>query len=995
MTTVNSGVTNTKVADWMEKVDRLLLQQDKRLRQLEQENRELKARNRDLEDRLLALENLRNPDAVAEKKAKVMLSYQAMKSRDLVTRSDDVQPLEPVVAQMSQRLTEVSAEVQALKNTNTHQDAAIQEAGSSVYVRWGRSVCPNSTHLVYSGVIGGSYYNHDGAASNVLCLTMSPVFSNHAIPGEHSMLYGGEYETWDSHYQKDPVCAVCRSQRPTTIMVPGTNVCMPGWTLEYSGFLMANHYTFKAVTLAASDRKLTRDDVTLARPSNMRLGAKQMMMMMINVVPTKAIFNHSSSEESSYAAFKCQQKDTHSSKKAHTHDMSVRSDDTTPLEPVVTQLSQRLTEVSADVQAMKTSNDAHFQSLRDANTHQDAAIQEAGSSVYVHWGRSVCPSSSHLVYSGVVGGSWYGHEDKDVVCAVCHDVSVRSDDTTPLEPVVTQLSQQLTEVSAEVQAMKNANTQQDAAIQEAGSSVYVRWGRSVCPSSSHLVYSGVVGGSWLGAAFTQTVDHASDTSLAGWMEKSSHATFEGEQKDKHSREKAQIHDVSVRSDDTTPLEPVVTQLSQRLTEVSAEVQAMKNTNTQQDAAIQEAGSSVYVRWGRSSSHAAFQGQQKDTYSSRKAHTHDVSVRSDDTTPLEPVVTQLSQRLTEVSAEVQAMKNSNDAHFQTLRDANTHQDAAIQEAGSSVYVRWGRSVCPNSTHLVYSGVIGGSYFNHEVTQAASDRKLTRHDVNANETSNATFEGQQKDTHSSKKAHTHDMAVRSDDTSPVGQVVTQLTQRLTEVSAEVQAMKNSNDAHFQTLQDTSAEVQALKNANTHQDAAIQEAGSSVYVRWGRSVCPNSTHLVYSGVVGGSYYNHEGGAANILCLFLSPVFSTLNIPYHHAWLYGAEYETSDSHHNKDVVCAVCRSQRPTTIMVPGTNVCMPGWTLEYSGFLMANDHVQGHHAGTEYICVDSAMDERIGSDADLDGLVLYVTVTHCGSLPCGPYADNKVVTCAVCSQ
>nr|KAG5690628.1 hypothetical protein BaRGS_018098 [Batillaria attramentaria] len=340
---------------------------------------------------------------------------------------------------MSQRLTEVSAEVQALKNTNTHQDAAIQEAGSSVYVRWGRSVCPNSTHLVYSGVIGGSYFNHDGAASNVLCLTMSPVFSNHAIPGEHSMLYGGEYETWDSHYQKDPVCVVCRSRRPTVIMVPGTNVCMPGWTLEYSGFLMANHYVYKAGTDyicvdSALENRVGGDanqDGVLLHYTRTACGS----------LPCSPYVNN---KVSSYADFKGQQKDV----QAQTHDMSVRSDDTTPLEPVVTQLSQRLTEVSAEVQAMK-----------NTNTQQDAAIQEAGSSVYVRWGRSVCPSSTHLVYSGVVGGSCvavchaspnaaFKDEQKDthsIKIAQTHDMAARSDDRPPLEPVVTQLSQRLTE----------------------------------------------------------------------------------------------------------------------------------------------------------------------------------------------------------------------------------------------------------------------------------------------------------------------------------------------------------------------------------------------------------------------------------------------------------------------------------------------------------------------------------------------------------------------
>nr|KAG5693601.1 hypothetical protein BaRGS_014621 [Batillaria attramentaria] len=138
---------------------------------------------------------------------------------------------------MGQKLNEVDAEVQALKNSFT----TVQEAGTSVYVRWGSSRCPNSTQLVYSGVVGGSYFNHAGAATNYLCLTLSPNLSDHPVPGVYATLYGGEYETYDSKMEKDPVCAVCRSQHPTTIMVPGTDACLPGWNLEYSGFLMAGH----------------------------------------------------------------------------------------------------------------------------------------------------------------------------------------------------------------------------------------------------------------------------------------------------------------------------------------------------------------------------------------------------------------------------------------------------------------------------------------------------------------------------------------------------------------------------------------------------------------------------------------------------------------------------------------------------------------------------------------------------------------------------------
>ena len=67
-------------------------------------------------------------------------------SHEIGTRSDDTDPLLPVINQMNQRLDKVGAEVEALKNsvssevaalqnTNIRQDGAIEGAGTSTYVR--------------------------------------------------------------------------------------------------------------------------------------------------------------------------------------------------------------------------------------------------------------------------------------------------------------------------------------------------------------------------------------------------------------------------------------------------------------------------------------------------------------------------------------------------------------------------------------------------------------------------------------------------------------------------------------------------------------------------------------------------------------------------------------------------------------------------------------------------------------------------------------------
>ena len=246
----------------------------------------------------------------------------------------------------------------------------------------------------------------------------------------------------------------------------------------------------------------------------------------------------------------------------------------------------------------------------------------------------------------------------------------------------------------------------------------------------------------------------------------------------------------------------------------------------------------------------------------------------------------------------------------------------------------------------------------------------------------------------RTSTHDVSARADDAGPLETVVGQLSQRVTEMDANIQAWKTQTDTDIQTLRTTTAaDIQTLQTSNLQQDHDIQDAATSTFVHWGSSQCANASQLVYSGVVGGSWYGHSGATTNYLCLTMSPVFSSHPNTSPSAYLYGGEYQTEDSHHQKDPLCAVCRSTYSTTIMIPGTNVCTAGWQLQYSGFLMAGAY--DHTAGSEYICVDSRLENGVRGDQSEDGKLLYFTLTRCGSLPCSPYANDKLVTCSVCSK
>lgn len=123
----------------------------------------------------------------------------------------------------------------------------------------------------------------------------------------------------------------------------------------------------------------------------------------------------------------------------------------------------------------------------------------------------------------------------------------------------------------------------------------------------------------------------------------------------------------------------------------------------------------------------------------------------------------------------------------------------------------------------------------------------------------------------------------------------------------------------------------------------------------------------------------------------------------VYGAEYEFSSDAHaraffhkhvfDENAPCSVCRSIRPTVIMIPGRNRCYSGWTQEYKGYLVAGYY--GHAAASEFVCLDENPDVLPGGHADENGKLFYYAEARCGSLTCPPYIDGRELTCVVCSK
>ena len=179
---------------------------------------------------------------------------------------------------------------------------------------------------------------------------------------------------------------------------------------------------------------------------------------------------------------------------------------------------------------------------------------------------------------------------------------------------------------------------------------------------------------------------------------------------------------------------------------------------------------------------------------------------------------------------------------------------------------------------------------------------------------------------------------------------------------------------------------------------KSGGVVYIRWGRTTCPNTgAELLYEGIAGGSRWDQSGGGANYLCLPKVPQYLSTAVPPVHSYLYGAEYRTKNSifsKHSHSVPCAVCyTSTKSTKIMIPAQTTCPKSWTTEYVGYLMT-DHYN-HKRNAVHECVDRNPESIPGSEGDSGIALLYFVLGTCTGLPCPPYVNNRAITCVVCTK
>lgn len=161
---------------------------------------------------------------------------------------------------------------------------------------------------------------------------------------------------------------------------------------------------------------------------------------------------------------------------------------------------------------------------------------------------------------------------------------------------------------------------------------------------------------------------------------------------------------------------------------------------------------------------------------------------------------------------------------------------------------------------------------------------------------------------------------------------------------------------------------------------------------------------GYIGGKKYSDRGSGSDSLCLPSDPSWLnyTDGVCESSGRIYGTEIDLDGSQYSifekkgcndQDMPCAVCKSSKSSSIMIPARSTCYNGWKLEYKGYLMAVHY--GHNGPQTHICVDTRPDFIPDGGKNNDEHILHLVEAICGSLPCPPYVNGRELACVICSQ
>ena len=177
-------------------------------------------------------------------------------------------------------------------------------------------------------------------------------------------------------------------------------------------------------------------------------------------------------------------------------------------------------------------------------------------------------------------------------------------------------------------------------------------------------------------------------------------------------------------------------------------------------------------------------------------------------------------------------------------------------------------------------------------------------------------------------------------------------------------------------------------------------STYIRWGRDDCPYGAVALFSGRAAGTKYILKGGTSDYLCLPDRPRYGSSYIEAASP-LFGVEYErwptSSPRQYYDNMPCVVCYiATRSAMFVQEASYLCPSGWSREYYGYMMSEiAYSDRQHKST--ICVDVNAEVVPGSGTSTGPSLTYLMSVECtnSELPCPPYVDGRILSCAVCTK
>ena len=183
-------------------------------------------------------------------------------------------------------------------------------------------------------------------------------------------------------------------------------------------------------------------------------------------------------------------------------------------------------------------------------------------------------------------------------------------------------------------------------------------------------------------------------------------------------------------------------------------------------------------------------------------------------------------------------------------------------------------------------------------------------------------------------------------------------------------------------------------------------TTYIRWGRDDCPSGTGVAYAGRAAGTRWSSKGGTNEYLCLPNNPRYRTTRT-HAYAPLYGVDYRITTMFSSnprpqqfENMPCAVCYVPTRSAMFIQQASYeCPTGWTREYEGYLMGEDTIRTRYSPRSTICVDRYAKAVPGTTSHTNPAIAFPISVKCptsqSELPCSPYINARILSCAVCTR